>query len=228
MIITLKLLLFDTSLSVNRNQACVSCHMPETGWPGPVSTLNATPSAYPGSIRTRSGSVRRKATATPAWRRPSTMTGTSRIWSAVLGLGRNAVVRTDVTDRAQVTALVDQAVTTHGCSDAIINNTVLMPLAPLELLQVDKWGMIDVNIKGVLYGIAAALPHMKAQKRGHVITVSSVPGHKICPGGVVISVDAETTLRDLAIRSDIIKTTHKALATDGVDRPIADYTIHVC
>ena len=153
---------------------------------------------------------------------------TSRIWSAVLGLGRNAVVRTDVTDRAQVTALVDQAVTTHGCSDAIINNTVLMPLAPLELLQVDKWaGMIDVNIKGVLYGIAAALPHMKAQKRGHVITVSSVPGHKICPGGVVISVDAETTLRDLAIRSDIIKTTHKALATDGVDRPIADYTIHV-
>jgi cytochrome c peroxidase len=48
-----KLLLFDTTLSVNRNQACVSCHMPETAWTGPVSALNATTSAYPGSIRTR-------------------------------------------------------------------------------------------------------------------------------------------------------------------------------
>jgi cytochrome c peroxidase len=47
------LLLFDTTLSVNRNQACVSCHMPQTGWTGPISALNATTSAYPGSIRTR-------------------------------------------------------------------------------------------------------------------------------------------------------------------------------
>jgi len=87
-----------------------------------------------------------------------------------LGLGRNAVVRTDVTDRAQVKALVDHAVKTHGRIDAIINDAGLMPLAPLELLQVDEWDrMIDVNIKGVLYGIAAALPHMKAQKSGHVI-----------------------------------------------------------
>ena len=74
-----------------------------------------------------------------------------------LGLGRNAVVRIDVTDRAQVKALVDHAVKTHGRIDAIINNAGLMPLAPLELLQVDEWDrMIDVNIKGVLYGIAAA------------------------------------------------------------------------
>jgi NADP-dependent 3-hydroxy acid dehydrogenase YdfG len=80
-----------------------------------------------------------------------------------LGLDRNAVVRTDVTDRAQVKALVDHAVKTHGRIDAIINNAGLMSLAPLELLQVDEWDrMIDVNIKGVLYGIAAALPHMKA------------------------------------------------------------------
>ena len=63
-----------------------------------------------------------------------------------------------------------------------------MPLAPLELLRVDEWDrMIDVSIKGVLYGIAAAPPHMKAQKSGHVINVSSVAGHKIGPGGAVYS-----------------------------------------
>ncbi len=68
----------------------------------------------------------------------------------------------------------------------IINNAGLMPLAPLELLQVEEWDrMIDVNIKGVLYGVAAALPYMKAQRSGHVINVSSVAGHKIGPGGVV-------------------------------------------
>jgi NADP-dependent 3-hydroxy acid dehydrogenase YdfG len=63
-----------------------------------------------------------------------------------------------------------------------------MPLAPLELLRVDEWDrMIDVSIKGVLYGIAAALPHMKAQKSGHVINVSSVAGHEIGPDGAVYS-----------------------------------------
>jgi NADP-dependent 3-hydroxy acid dehydrogenase YdfG len=105
-----------------------------------------------------------------------------------LGLRRNAVVRTDLTDRAQVKALVDHTVETYGRINAIINNAGLMPLAPLELLRVDEWDrMIDVNIKGVLYGIAAALPHMKAQKSGHVINVSSVAGHKIGPGGAVYS-----------------------------------------
>ena len=70
----------------------------------------------------------------------------------------------------------------------IINNAGLMPLAPLELLKVEEWDrMIDVNIKGVLYGVAAALPYMKAQKSGHIINVSSVAGHKIGPGGVVYS-----------------------------------------
>jgi NADP-dependent 3-hydroxy acid dehydrogenase YdfG len=58
-----------------------------------------------------------------------------------------------------------------------------MPQPPLERLQIDEWDrMIDVNIKGVLYGIAAALPHMKQQKAGHIINVSSVAGHKVGPG----------------------------------------------
>jgi NADP-dependent 3-hydroxy acid dehydrogenase YdfG len=58
--------------------------------------------------------------------------------------------------------------------------------SPLEVLKVDEWdNMIDVNIKGVLYGIAAALPHMKKQKAGHIINVSSVAGHKVTPAGSV-------------------------------------------
>jgi len=97
-------------------------------------------------------------------------------------------VATDVTDYKQVKALVDAAVKTYGSIDVIINNAGLMPQSPLERLKIDEWDrMIDVNIKGVLYGIAAALPYMKEQKSGHIINVSSVAGHKVRPGGAVYS-----------------------------------------
>ena len=103
-----------------------------------------------------------------------------------LSLGDDAVVQTDVTQPEQVKHLVDRAVRMLGRIDVIINNAGLMPFSPLERLKIDEWDRtIDVNIKGVLYGIAAALPHMKAQKRGHVINVSSVAGHKVGPAGVV-------------------------------------------
>lgn len=93
---------------------------------------------------------------------------------------------TDVTDADQVKALVGMAVEAHGRIDVIINNAGLMPHSPLERLQIDDWNrMIDVNLKGVLYGIAAALPHMTRQKSGHIINVSSVAGHKVNAGGAV-------------------------------------------
>jgi NADP-dependent 3-hydroxy acid dehydrogenase YdfG len=105
-----------------------------------------------------------------------------------LSLGSEAVVQTDVTQCAEVKPLVDQAVKSHGRIDVIINNAGLMPLSPIERLKIEDWDrMIDVNIKGVLYGVAAALPHMKAQKSGHVINVSSVAGHKVRPGSAVYS-----------------------------------------
>jgi NADP-dependent 3-hydroxy acid dehydrogenase YdfG len=105
-----------------------------------------------------------------------------------LSLGDEAVVQTDVSDYEQVRHLVDHAVQTHGCVDAIINNAGLMPLSPLEALKVEDWDRtIDVNLKGVLYGIAAVLPHMKEQQGGHVINVSSVAGHTVNPGGAVYS-----------------------------------------
>ncbi len=82
--------------------------------------------------------------------------------------------------------LVDTAVAEFGRIDVMINNAGIMPRAPLERLQIDDWDRtIDVNIKGVLYGIAAALPYMKEQKSGHIINVSSVAGHKVGIGSAV-------------------------------------------
>lgn len=95
-------------------------------------------------------------------------------------------METDVTDKAQVTRLVDAAVENFGKVDVLLNNAGLMPLAPLEQLKIDEWEqMIDVNLKGTLYGIAAALPHMKQQQSGHIINVSSVYGHKMGPDATV-------------------------------------------
>jgi NADP-dependent 3-hydroxy acid dehydrogenase YdfG len=95
-------------------------------------------------------------------------------------------IATDVTDRNQVKRLVDTAVQTYGRIDIMLNNAGLMPQSLLENLQVGEWDrMIDVNLKGVLYGIAAALPHMQQQKSGHIINVSSVAGHKVGPGFAV-------------------------------------------
>lgn len=103
-----------------------------------------------------------------------------------LSLDKESVLKTDVTDRAQVKALVDLAVNKHGRIDVIINNAGLMPSSMLDKLHVDEWDrMIDVNLKGVLYGVAAALPVMIKQKSGQIINVSSVAGHKVGPGGVV-------------------------------------------
>jgi len=100
--------------------------------------------------------------------------------------GKALAVPTDVTDVDQVQRLVDAAVKTYGRIDVMINNAGLMPQSPLERRKIDDWNqMIDVNIKGVLYGIAAVLPYMQAQQAGHIINVSSVAGHKVRPGGAV-------------------------------------------
>lgn len=102
------------------------------------------------------------------------------------GGGKAIAVTTDVTRREQVQNLVDAAVAAYGRVDVMINNAGLMPQSPLDRLKVDEWDrMIDVNIKGVLYGIAAVLPVMKRQKGGHIINVSSVAGHKVRAGGAV-------------------------------------------
>jgi NADP-dependent 3-hydroxy acid dehydrogenase YdfG len=94
--------------------------------------------------------------------------------------GGTAASRTvDVTDRQDVDTFLQFAEGTAGKLDVLINNAGVMPLSPLAALKVDEWDqMIDVNIKGVLYGIAAALPIMNRQGFGHVINISSIAGHK--------------------------------------------------
>ena len=94
----------------------------------------------------------------------------------------------DVTRREDLTLFVKKAQDRFGRLDVLIGNAGLMPLSPLDDLRVDEWDrMIDVNIKGVLYGIAAALPVFRKQGSGHFITVSSVAGHRVAPTGAVYS-----------------------------------------
>lgn len=93
---------------------------------------------------------------------------------------------TDVTSREDVEALVRETKERYGRVDVLVNNAGLMPLSPLSALKVEEWEtMVDVNIKGVLYGVAAVMPVMQEQKSGHIINLSSVAGHKVFQGGVV-------------------------------------------
>ena len=94
--------------------------------------------------------------------------------------------RLDVTDREDVEAFAAFAESAFGPIDVLVNNAGVMPLSPLSALKVDEWDwMIDVNIRGVLHGIAAVLPRMEAQGHGHIINVSSVGGFVVQPTAAV-------------------------------------------
>jgi NADP-dependent 3-hydroxy acid dehydrogenase YdfG len=140
--------------------------------------------------------------------------------------GKAHALVTDVSRRADVERLVHGAWEAYGRVDVIINNAGIMPLSPFERLKVDDWDrMIDINVKGVLYGIAAVLPIMKEQKSGHIINVSSVAGHKVRPGNAiyaatkhavrVISEGLRMEVKPYGIRTTIISP--GAIATELVD-----------
>jgi NADP-dependent 3-hydroxy acid dehydrogenase YdfG len=94
--------------------------------------------------------------------------------------------RLDVTDRGDVAAFVDSAVDRHGRVDVLVNNAGVMPLSRLDSLLVAEWDrMIDVNVRGLLHGIAAALPHFQRLGGGHFVTVASIGAHQVVPTAAV-------------------------------------------
>lgn len=102
-------------------------------------------------------------------------------------LGESVVFVThDVADEAQWAAVVERAEAAFGGIDVLVNNAGIMPLSFVKNLHVDEWlRMVDVNVNGVLHGIAAVLPTMLEQGSGHIVNVSSVAGRRVFPGGAV-------------------------------------------
>ncbi|RTM01646.1 SDR family oxidoreductase [Ancylobacter aquaticus] len=94
--------------------------------------------------------------------------------------------RLDVTDRADVAAFTEAARARYGRVDVLINNAGIMPLSPMASLKVEEWdAMIDVNIKGVLHGIAAVLPEMTARGAGHIVNIASIGALAVVPTAAV-------------------------------------------
>jgi NADP-dependent 3-hydroxy acid dehydrogenase YdfG len=100
--------------------------------------------------------------------------------------GEIMIQKLDVTKKSDCDAFVDAVIKKWGTVDILVNNAGLMPLSFFKNLKVDEWDqMIDVNIKGVLYCTAAAIPHMIARKSGHIVNISSVAGRIVFPAGSV-------------------------------------------
>jgi NADP-dependent 3-hydroxy acid dehydrogenase YdfG len=103
--------------------------------------------------------------------------------------GKAKAFTVDVTVKAEVDALIAGVVAAFGRVDVLVNNAGLMAIAPMSQGRTDEWDkMIDINIKGLLYGVAAALPVFEKQQSGHFVNISSVAGLKVfSPGGTVYS-----------------------------------------
>ena len=100
--------------------------------------------------------------------------------------GEIMIQKLDVTKKSDCDAFVEAVIKKWGTVDILVNNAGLMPLSFFKNLKVDEWDqMIDVNIKGVLYCTAAAIPHMIAKKSGHIVNISSVAGRVVFPAGSV-------------------------------------------
>ena len=100
--------------------------------------------------------------------------------------GKALIVETDVTKREDTQNLIQQAKDTFGSVDILVNNAGVMLLSMVEKLKVDEWEqMLDVNVKGLMFTTAAALPTMMEQEAGHIVNISSVAGRKVMPSGAV-------------------------------------------
>jgi NADP-dependent 3-hydroxy acid dehydrogenase YdfG len=134
--------------------------------------------------------------------------------------GDAAFAVTDVTRRADVAALVALAQERHGRLDVILNNAGIGPISPLDELRVEEWeAMLDVNVKGMLYGIAAALPVFRAQGSGHVITTASTAAHRIVPSMAVYAA-TKTAVRVISegLRQEAGANLRVTVVTPGMTR----------
>jgi NADP-dependent 3-hydroxy acid dehydrogenase YdfG len=106
--------------------------------------------------------------------------------------------KTDVTRRGDVEVLVRGAMDRYDRIDVIVNNAGIMPIAPMAALKVEEWErIIDVNMKGLLYGVAAVLPIMQKQKQGHIINMASVFGIKVFAPGATVYCATKSAVRAL-------------------------------
>ncbi|WP_447855240.1 SDR family oxidoreductase [Enterobacter sp. WI-ESBL-E8] len=132
--------------------------------------------------------------------------------------GKAIAVKADVTRQEEVQRAIEAAIAAYQRVDVLINNAGFMAIAPLSELKTDEWDkMIDTNLKGVLYGVAAALPVFQRQGSGHFINIASVAGIKVlAPGGVVYSA-TKFAVRALSegLRQEAGKTIRTTLISPG-------------
>lgn len=129
--------------------------------------------------------------------------------------GECITVPCDVTKRSDCENLINAAIKKWNKIDILVNNAGLMPLSFVKNLKIDEWDrMIDVNIKGVMYCTAAAIPHMLAQKSGHIVNISSIAGRVVFPAGSVYCATkfavwafSEGLRQELSVRNNIRITT---------------------
>ena len=129
--------------------------------------------------------------------------------------GECITVQCDVTKRSDCENLINAAIKKWNKIDILVNNAGLMPLSFVKNLKIDEWDqMIDVNIKGVMYCAAAAIPHMLAQKSGHIVNISSIAGRVVFPAGSVYCATkfavwafSEGLRQELSVRNNIRITT---------------------
>lgn len=140
--------------------------------------------------------------------------------------GGEVAARTlDVTSADDFRAFADYAASTFGPIDVLVNNAGVMPLSPLRAAKLDEWDrMIDVNIRGVLHGIAAVLPAMEARGQGHIINVASIGAHVVVPTGAVYCATkyAVWAITDgLRQESSVVRAT--TISPGVVDTELADH-----
>ncbi|PGH43158.1 NADP-dependent 3-hydroxy acid dehydrogenase YdfG [Micromonospora sediminicola] len=131
--------------------------------------------------------------------------------------GRALALATDVRRRDDLVRMVDAAVTEFGQLDVLVNNAGIGPISPLDALRVDEWDdMIDVNLRGVLHGIAAALPVFRRQGSGHLVTVASTAAYRTVPGQAVYSA-TKTAVRTVCegLRQEVGDTVRVTVVSPG-------------